>query len=294
MANVDVNGVTLEYDVSGEGEPLLLVMGLGAQLTAWPDDFVALFVEQGFQVIRFDNRDIGLSTQTRWTPPPQAKMMRAMLTRKPLQDVPYTMSDMANDAIGLLDFLAIEHAHVMGVSMGGMIAQELAIMFPQRIRSLCSIMSNTGDRKNGGIAASLLPKVARQPVASRETAAERAVETYRLISGPHFDESEFRILAQAAVDRSYTPGGVARQTAAIAASRDRTELLGSVTAPTLVIHGLLDRLVKPSGGEATAKAIPAARLLAFPDMGHDLPRPRWSEMRDQIVLNARRSQLASH
>ena len=256
MANIDVNGVTLEYQVHGTGEPLLFIMGLGGQLTAWHDEFVQLFVDQGFQVIRFDNRDIGLSTQTDWVPPSQAKMMRSIITRRPLKGAGYDVPDMADDAACLLEALGIRSSHVMGISMGGMIAQELTIRHPEKVRSLCSIMSNTGDRKNGGIAPSLILKFARQKPAPRETAAEAAVELFRTISGPHFDADDYRQLAIEAIERSYAPAGVARQTAAIAASRDRTELLGAVTAPTLVIHGLVDQLVQPSGGIATTKAIP--------------------------------------
>lgn len=288
MANVDVNGVTIEYEVHGTGEPMLFIMGLGGQLTAWPDDFVQLFVDQGFQVIRFDNRDIGLSTQTDWEPPSQAKMMRSFITRRPLKGAGYTVPDMADDAAGLLNSLDIGSCHVMGVSMGGMIAQELTIRHPEKVRSLCSIMSNTGDRKHGGIAPSLIPKMARQKPATRDNAVDAAIETFTLISGPHFDADEYRKLAIAAVERSFAPAGLARQTAAIAASRDRTELLGTVAVPTLVIHGLIDQLVQPSGGIATTKAIPSARMLAFPDMAHDLPRPRWHEMRDEIVANTKR------
>ena len=154
-------------------------------------------------------------------------------------------------------------------------------------------MSNTGDRKNGGITLSLARKVGRQQTPTPENAVETSVETFRLISGPHFDIDDYRVVAQAAVERSFTPEGVARQTAAIAASRDRTPLLGAVTVPTLVIHGLADPLVKPSGGIATAKAIPSARLLAFADMAHDLPRPRWAEMRDEVLRNAQRSPALS-
>lgn len=289
MANIETNGVTIEYEVHGTGEPLLFVMGLGGQLTAWPDDFVQLFVDRGYQVIRFDNRDIGLSTQTDWEPPSQGKMMRSFITRRPLKDVGYTVPDMADDAAGLLDALGIASCHVMGISMGGMISQELTIRHPERVRSLCSIMSNTGDRKNGGIAPSLIPKMARQKPATLETAVEVGIETFRAISGPHFDADDYRLVAEQAVARSFTPAGLARQTAAIAGSRDRTALLGAITVPTLVIHGLIDPLVQFSGGVATTKAIPTARMLAFPDMAHDLPRPRWQEMCDEIVQNCERS-----
>lgn len=282
------NGITIEYEVRGQGEPLLLVMGLAGQLTDWPEDFVDLFVDEGFQVIRFDNRDIGLSTQTDWEPPSRLKAIRAAVLRRQLKDVGYTLEDMAADAVGLLDGLGIDSAHVVGVSMGGMIAQEVAIGYPQRVRSLCSIMSNTGDRKNGMIAPSLMAKAARMKPPTRETALDDSVRVFELISGPHFDKEAYRDLAENSLKRSFTPAGVDRQTAAVGGSRDRTELLGSVTAPTLVIHGLLDPLVLPSGGVATAKAIGGSRLLSFGDMAHDLPRPRWIEIRDAIVLNTRR------
>ncbi len=289
MPTVQANGMTLEYETRGEGEPLLLIMGLAGQLSDWPDEFVDLFVEQGFQVTRFDNRDIGLSTQTDWEPPSQSQTARAAITRRPLKGAGYTLKDMADDAAGLLGELGIEAAHVVGVSMGGMIAQELAINYPQNVRSICSIMSNTGDRRRGGMSTSLMKKLARRPPPARETAVADSVSMFRLISGPHFDEDVFRERAEVSVSRSFTPRGVARQTAAIMASPDRTERLATLDLPALVIHGTADPLVKFSGGIATAKSIPGARLLAFPDMGHDLPRSRWNEMRDAIVQNTRRA-----
>lgn len=288
MPSTTVNDITIEYDVQGEGEPLLLVMGLGGQLVDWPQEFVDLFLAEGFQVIRFDNRDIGLSTQTGWTPPNRRKTVLSMITRRPLAGVGYTVTDMAGDAVAVLDAVGVDAAHVVGMSMGGMIAQELAIGHAPRVRTMCSIMSNTGDRRNGGIAGSLLPKLARMSEPVRETALDDSVQMFRMISGPHFDEARFRELAAVAIERSWTPDGVARQSGAIAGSRDRTPLLGEVTAPTLVVHGLVDPLVKHSGGVATANAVPGARLLSFPDMGHDIPRPRLDEIRDAIVANTRR------
>ena len=191
----------------------------------------------------------------------------------------------------MLDALDIGSAHVVGASVGGMIAQEMAISHPDKVSSVCSIMSNTGDRKNGGISGRLVATIGRSVVPTRETAVEHAVKLFGLISGPHYDPELCRSQATWQVERSFTPAGVARQTAAIAASRDRTELLRSVTAPTLVIHGLTDPLVKPSGGVATATAVPGSRLLNFPDMGHDLPRPRWHEIRNAIVDNTRRDEI---
>lgn len=289
MANVEVNGITLEYDIRGEGEPLLLIMGLAGQLVDWPDDFVDLFVDRGFRVIRFDNRDIGLSSQLDWEPPGQARMLAAMAARRPVKGAGYTVPDMAADAAGLLDSLDIGSAHVVGASMGGMIAQELAIDHPERVRSMCSVMSNTGDRRNGGVSARLVRRLIRRKTSTRDSAVEDSVAVFGLIAGPHFEPSEYRELAKRQVERSFTPEGVARQAAAIAGSRNRTPLLAGVTAPTLVVHGLLDPLVKPSGGMATARAVPNSRMLAFPDMGHDLPRPRWPEIRDAIIENSRRA-----
>lgn len=289
MPSTTRNDITIEYDVQGDGEPLLLVMGLGGQLVDWPQEFVDLFAAEGFQVIRFDNRDVGLSTQTSWTPPTRRRTVMAMVTRRPLTGVGYTMVDMADDAVAVLDAVGVGSAHMVGVSMGGMIVQEIAIGHPDRVRSLCSIMSNTGDRRSGGIAGSLLRRIARMEEPTRETALDASMEMWRLIAGPHFDEARFRELSAESIARSWTPAGVARQSAAIAGSRDRTPLLADVTAPTLVVHGLIDPLVKHSGGIATARAIPGARLLSFPDMAHDMPEPRLHELRDAIVTNTRRA-----
>jgi pimeloyl-ACP methyl ester carboxylesterase len=290
MASIDVRtGMTLEYDIRGEGEPILFVMGLGGQLIDYQEEFVDLFVDEGFRAIRFDNRDIGLSTQTDWTPPSQKRSMLSLLTRRPLRNVGYTVEDMGADAAALLDALGIESAHVFGVSMGGMITQAMAINHPSKVRSICSVMSNTGDRRNGGIAMSLVRTLGRRPPPTLETAVEDTVVTFRAISGDHFDEEETRKLASAGVARSFTPEGIARQTAAIGGSPDRTARLRGVGVPALVIHGLQDPLVKPTGGIATARAIPGSRLLMLPDMGHDLPRPRWTEIRDSVITNIRRT-----
>jgi len=284
VPNVDVNGVTIEYDMRGDGPTILLVMGLSGQLIDWPDDFVDLLVERGYRVVRFDNRDSGLSTMTSWEPPGRLRQFFATVLRRPVKQVGYTMQEMADDAAGLLAALDIDAAHVVGASMGGMIAQEMAITHPQRVLSMCSI---------GGIASSLVPKFARIGRPTRENAVESVVQIMAAISGPHFDAEVYRPLAERGVERSWAPEGVARQSAAIAGSRDRTELLGAVTAPTLVIHGLADPLVKPSGGIATAQAVPGSRLLAFADMGHDIPRPRWPEIVDAIITNAERATTGS-
>lgn len=280
MPSVDANGITIEYERSGAGEPLLLVMGLGAQLTAWPVEMVQGLMDLGYDVIRFDNRDIGLSSLCEWEPPSPLRAFVGRLLRRPVP-TGYTIDDMADDAAALLDALGIERAHVVGASMGGMIAQALAIRHPGRVASLTSIMSNPGDG-SGGATAKVLLGFARRPEPSRENAVDQAVATFRSIGGPHFDESEYRPLAEAAVERSFRPEGVARQTAAIMASPDRTDGLSRLAIPALVVHGLLDPLVKPSGGIATARAIPASRLLMFNDMAHDLPAPRLREIVEAI------------
>lgn len=288
MASVQANGITIEYEEQGSGDPLLLVMGLGGQLIDWPQGFVDLIADEGFRVIRFDNRDSGLSTEFTSTPPSTAQLAKAMVLKKLLQ-ADYLISDFADDSVGLLDALGLESAHVVGVSMGGMIAQAMAIEHPDRVRSLTSIMSSTGSRRVGQPSAKLIRKTARRPIPTRATAVELALETFREVCGPTFDPEEFRSMAQASIDRSFRPAGTARQTAAIMASNDRTLGLERLRVPTLVIHGMLDRLVKPSGGVATARAVPGSRLLMFNDMAHDLPRTRWAEMAEEIARNARRT-----
>ncbi len=285
MTAIDANGITIEYESRGEGDPLLLVMGLGGQLTDWPEEVVDGLVADGFRVIRFDNRDIGLSTEFTWDAPSQVKAVLGAMARRPVKSE-YLLRDMAADAVGLLDALEVPSAHVVGISMGGMIAQTIAIEHADRVRSLTSIMSNTGDRRHGKVAPKLMSKIARLPTPTRETAVERSVAMFRLISGPHFDESEHRLRAKAGVERSFRPQGTARQTTAIMASPDRTPGLRRVTAPTLVVHGLVDPLVRPSGGIATARAVPGSRLIMYPDMGHDLPRPRWTDLITEIRRTA--------
>lgn len=290
MASTQANGITIEYEQYGDpsGDPLLLVMGLGGQLVDWPVEFVEQLAAAGFHVTAYDNRDIGLSTEFDWEPPSQTRTVLGALARRPV-DAGYTLVDMAADGVGLLDALGIDSAHLVGMSMGGMIAQQITIDRPERVRSLTSIMSNPGDGKSGRIAAKVMRKMARRPKPTRENAVENSLQLFDLISGPHWNADEHRVRAEGSVARSFRPIGVARQTASIMASPDRTPGLARVTVPTLVIHGLVDTLVKPSGGVATANAVPHSRLLMFPDMGHDLPRPRWGEMITAIRQNADRA-----
>lgn len=288
MASVQANGITIEYETHGAGDPLLLVMGLGGQLTDWPEGFVDRLVATGFRVIVFDNRDQGLSNESEWEPPSQTRSVIAALFRR-TPKAEYLIADMADDAVGLLDALDIDRAHVVGMSMGGMIAQTIAIEHPTRVLSLTSIMSNTGDRKTGRIAPSILPKLAKMKAPTRQTAAQRSVEMFALFSGSDYDPSEHLRRSKISVERSFRPVGTKRQTAAIMGSPDRTAELRELDVPTLVVHGLMDKLVRPSGGTATAAAVPGSRLLMFPDMGHDLPARRHQEIVDAIRRNADRA-----
>ena len=298
MTSAQLNDVTIEYEVDGpdDGVPMLLVMGLGAQLVAWPSDVVSGLVDRGFRVIRMDNRDIGLSTKTEGPVPSRAALFKGFAHRRYARS-DYLISDMAADAVALFDHLGVSAAHVVGVSMGGMIAQQLTIDHPDRVLSLCSIMSNTGDRRHGSVSPRLLPTVAMSMSAPRPedpAEAERlAVEGFRVIAGPHFDADEIGGMVRTALSRNVNPLGTIRQLVAIQASPDRTADLHEVRVPTLVIHGLRDQLVMPSGGIATARAVPGARLIAFPDMAHDLPGPRRAEIVEEIARNAARAAASS-
>ena len=298
MTSAQLGDVTIEYELDGpeDGEPMLLVMGLGAQLVAWPRDVVDGLAAGGYRVVRMDNRDIGLSTKTDGPAPTLAALLKAFAHRRYAQS-DYLLSDMAADAVALLDHLELGAVHVVGVSMGGMIAQQLTIDHPDRVLSLCSIMSNTGNRRHGTVAPRLLPTMAASMTTPRpadpEEAVRQGVEGFRLIAGVHFDEEEIGVMVRQAVDRNVNPLGTIRQLLAIQASPDRTPGLREVRVPTLVVHGLVDQLVMPSGGIATARAVPGSKLVMFPDMAHDLPKPRRAEIVDEIVRNAQRVRAGS-
>jgi pimeloyl-ACP methyl ester carboxylesterase len=285
------NGITIAYEDRGAGQPLLLVMGLGGQLTDWPPDLVDRLADR-FRVILFDNRDIGLSTEIGGHPPGRWSSLRASVTGRQPQAV-YRLADMAADTVGLLDHLGIERAQIVGASMGGMIGQQMAIDHPDRVAGLVSIMSTTGNRRVGRPAPSLLSRLAfRRPPGPDEPIEDildAAGRLYEAISGPSRDLAAFRSMTRRSLERSYRPEGAARQLAAIQDSPDRSAALGRITAPTLVVHGLVDPLVRVSGGLATAAAVPGSRLVVFPDMGHDLPADRNDELVELIVDNATRS-----
>lgn len=283
MPTAHVNGIDLEYVTEGDPSdpPLLLVMGLGGQLTAWPDGFVRQLRDRGYFVIRFDNRDCGLSTK--WEGVPD---VLALFTGD-TSSAPYRVEDMADDAAALLAHLDIETAHVVGVSMGGMITQALVISHGVHFLSAASIMSTTGDQTVGAPTAEATTALLRPPATSREEAIEAAIAGSQVIGSPKYptDEAILRERAAAAYDRSYCPEGTVRQLAAILASPDRTEGLRSVRIPFLVLHGEDDPLVTLSGGEATAAAVPGAKLITIPGMGHDLPEALWGEITEAIVAN---------
>lgn len=279
------SGIEIEYETFGEpGAPaMLLVAGFASQLLSWEVGFCQLLADGGLHVIRFDNRDAGLSTLLDpATARPQA-VLNARLHGEPIPEVPYTLSDMAADGIGLLDELAIGAAHVMGMSMGGMIVQTMAIEHPDRVRSLTSVMSSTGSLQVGNPTKEALPILLRTPPTERDEFVAAARDTVIWASKRYGDADQIAERMGTAFDRSFTPSGNPRQLAAIHASGDRTEALAGVTVPTLVIHGLDDTLIGLDGGQATAEAIPHANLLVLADMGHDLPEPLWPLITSAVI-----------
>jgi pimeloyl-ACP methyl ester carboxylesterase len=286
------NGIELCYQEIGDpdGEPLLLVMGLATQMLAWDEGFCGLLVERGFRVIRFDNRDIGRSTKIESAGVPRRVDM--MVGRR--ASAPYLLRDMAADTFGLMDHLGIDSAHIAGASMGGMIVQTMAIEQPERVRSLVSIMSNTGSRWTGMPSRKAMAVLLGRPPRGREAAIERAVKTFGVIGSPGypFDEERLRRVAGRSYDRGHGAAGVLRQLHAITASGDRTQALHGVRVPATVIHGTRDVLVRPAGGRATARAIPNARLKTIDGMGHDLPRQLWPVFAGEIANVAARSRPA--
>jgi pimeloyl-ACP methyl ester carboxylesterase len=286
MPTAHVNGIAIEYEEHGDpaGRPLLLIHGLGAQLIAWKIEFLGLLGAQGFRLIVFDNRDVGLST---WFDDAGLPNLFTLFGGGEAY-VPYVLDDMADDAAGLLDWLGIGAAHVMGVSLGGMIAQATVIRHPTRVLSLCSIMSTPDARTVGQPKPEALQVLLQPPVTRREEVIESSVEAERVISSPAypFDEGYVRDSAGVAYDRAFHPEGGARQLAAAIASPDRRGPLGSVAVPTVVIHGTEDPLIQPDGGEATAKAIPGAKLVLIEGMGHDLPIELYERVVGEIKANA--------
>ena len=283
----NVGDVELCYETFGDPSdtPLLLVMGLGTQMIAWRPDFCRMLVDRGFYVIRYDNRDIGRSTHMKGVRPPT---LRQMLTRDG-RDAAYTLDDMADDAAGLLDCLGMASAHVVGASMGGMIGQVMAGRHPDKVLTLTSIMSNTGNRWHSTPGVKVLPFFLGKRPKTKEEAGARAVKLFRVVGSTAFerDDNEIRELAETSFERGGGDGsGTGRQIAAVFAAGDRTETVRSIKAPTLVIHGTVDKLAPPRGGRATAEAIPGSRLVLIDGMGHDMPRGVWPRLVDLISGHA--------
>ena len=267
-----VGEVDICYDAFGspDAPPMLLIMGLGFQLVHWPEGFCRQLAAEGFRVVRFDNRDAGRSTH--------------------LPGRRYSLDDMADDAVGLLDALGVESAHVVGASLGGMIAQTMAIRHPRRVRSLASLMSTTGRRGAGRTSLRVFRHALARPPRTVEEAIERRVRVFSVIGSTGFDQDldELRRVSALAFERDPDArDGRRRQHRAVRAAPDRTRALGLVTVPTVVIHGTEDLMCHPSGGQATAEAVPGARLELIPGMGHDLPRAAWPQLLRAIASNAR-------
>jgi pimeloyl-ACP methyl ester carboxylesterase len=286
------NGIQLEYDSFGRASdaPLLLIMGLGAQMIAWDEAFCGALAERGHYVVRFDNRDVGLSTKFDHAGVPN---VLAMLQPGAVPAaVPYTLDDLADDAAGLLGALRIESAHVVGASMGGMIAQTVAYRHAPKTRSLVSIMSSTGNPELPPATPDALRVLLTPRPAERAANVEASLEASRVIGSPAYPVDEARLRERAGVtfDRAFTPRGTARHLAAVFAHGNRAPRLAAVTAPTLVIHGVADPLVPVEGGRDTARAIPGAELLEIEGMGHDLPPVLWPRLVDAIAAHTRKAE----
>ena len=284
------NGLDLCYEIFGapDAEPMVLIMGLGAQMIQWDDDFCRQLAARGFRVIRFDNRDIGKSSKL-----PGGKRLTAFeLLRQRFLHIPvaatYKLSDMAKDTIGLMDVLGIASAHTVGASMGGMIAQEIAISYPQRVRSLTSIMSTTGNPHLPPPTRAAIAILMAPPPKTKEEFVARFARTWKVLRVGHFPEDEAldRQRAERTYERGLNPAGAARQLRAILASGSRKARLASVKAPTLVIHGTVDPLVHPYAGKDTAASIAGAKLLMIEGMGHAFPLAMWPQIIDAIDKHA--------
>ena len=285
-----VNGIDVAWDSFGDphAPPLLLIMGLGLQMIAWDDAFCEALAARGFYVIRYDNRDVGLSTTfDAYGDPNPLRVFDELRKKRPVK-APYLLRDLADDAAALLDTAGVKAAHVVGVSMGGMIAQELAIRHRERVSSLTSIMSTTGATDVRGPSYETIAAVLTPFPPDRAGFIRRSLEVGRTLHGPGFpfEDDRYRRLAARSFDRAYRPAGVRRQLIAIWLSGDRTAALSKLSLPTLVIHGDADPLIPIDGGRATARAIPGARLEVIPGMGHELPRPVWPRVIDDVVALA--------
>ncbi len=292
------SGIELEYVTTGNPSdpPLLVVNGYTSQLISWPRGYVDAIVAQGLHVIQFDNRDVGLSTKLDGQRVSPGAVLTAALAGTPLPPIPYTLSDMAGDAIGLLDHLGIDRAHIVGNSMGGMIVQTMAIEHPTRIASVTSVMSSTGDPRVGRPTPEAREALLAPPPPSRAEYIEASVKSLIWASKKYGDPAWLREVAAAQYDRCFYPEGATRQLAAIYASGDRSPGLEQLDVPMLVIHGCDDTLITPEGGERTAELVSGSQLLLLSDMGHDHPAPLWPVLAEAIGGHVRVAQTttASH
>ena len=293
MPNVRIDGIRIEYEVFGDrsSRPLLLIMGVGAQMIDWDEELCRQLAARGFYVIRFDNRDVGLSSKIEDAGSPDVNAALAKAMRGEPIEAPYTLEDMAGDAIGLLEALHIDRAFVCGASMGGMIAQTMAVRHPSRVCGLISIMSTTGNPELAPAEPDSAEVIFTPAPEEREAYIEHTLEAWRIIGSPGFpfDEERIREKAARAYDRGCHPAGIARQFLAVMAGGNRKPALASVAAPTLVIHGSDDPLVPVSGGKDTAEAVPGAELLIIEGMGHDLPPETWPRIVEAITALADRA-----
>ncbi|MFL6088554.1 MAG: alpha/beta fold hydrolase [Aeromicrobium sp.] len=284
------SGIDLCYETFGsvDNPALLLIMGLGGPMNWWDTEFCTQLADRGFFVVRYDNRDTGRSTKLRQHRITRSDLIKAMAGRA---TAPYSLSDLADDAIGLLDALELKSAHVVGVSMGGMIAQLLAIHFPERVLSLTSIMSTTGSRTVGWSHPKLIPTLLGRSGPGRDGYLESAQQSWRRIASPAFPVTPEKMLSRAAetYDRGWAASGVLRHMMAVLTQSDRTADLRKVKVPTTVIHGLSDPLVHRSGGKATARAIDGAEHVEIAGMGHDMPSQLWPTFIDAIVRATQRA-----
>jgi pimeloyl-ACP methyl ester carboxylesterase len=296
MYRAEVNGIILEYDSFGaeDAESILLISGLGVQMTGWTAPFCKTLAAQGYRVIRFDNRDVGLSTHFDNSPVPDIASVAEAISRGGQPDVPYTLHEMADDAVGLLDALSIKQAHIVGRSMGGMIAQLVASDHPSHTLSLTAIMSSTGNRSLPAATPEVMTMLSRcppHPSVDEAGFLAHSISFSRMIASPAhpFDEAAQQNQILAAVRRAYNPAGFGRQIAAIAATGDLRSRLGAITVPTLVIHGSDDPLIPLTSGEDVAANIPNADLLIIEGMGHELPPPLYDTVASAIIHNVRRA-----
>ena len=284
-----VNGVEIAYQEGGEesAEPMLMIMGLGTQMTGWQEGFCALLADAGYRVIRFDNRDIGHSTAIDAPVPATVPMLLGLR-----RGLAYTLEDMADDAAGLIEHLGLESAHLVGASQGGMIAQVVAYRAPERVRSLGLIMTGAGKRVNSVPRMRALGMLLTRAPNDREGFIDAVAKTFHVIGSPGYppDEEELRRLIGESYDRGHNPAGVARQLHAVTNSGDRSRKLRTIKAPTVVIHGKADPLIRPAAGRSVAREIPNAQLEMFDGMGHDLPPALWERIATLLIENARRSE----